>query len=163
MTASEMSAEDVVEVLRLMEENGIDIYVDGGWGVDALLGRQTRSHEDVDIAVQHKDVPALRKLLDARGYRKVPNPDAKDFNFVLSDSQGRKIDVHSYAFDKQRNHVSLAGTGMINGHPVKCISVEWAVKFHTQYEPDETDFQDVQALCARFSIPLPDLYRKFLR
>ena len=52
---------------------------------------------------------------------------------------------------------------MINGHPVKCISVEWAVKFHTQYEPDETDFQDVQALCHRFHVPLPDLYRKFPR
>jgi len=41
--------------------------------------------------------------------------------------------------------------------------VEWAVKFHTQYDPDETDFHDVQALCARFFIPLPDLYRKLLR
>lgn len=166
-----MSAEEVVDSLRLMEEAGIDVHVDGGWGVDALLGRQTRSHEDVDIAVQHKDVPALRRLLEEQGYRELPNPDAKDFNFVLSDSQGRKIDVHSYTFDDQGNHVygiaypidSLTGTGMINGHPVKCISVECAVRFHTQYEPDETDFQDVQALCARFKIPLPDLYRKFLR
>lgn len=171
LTGSEMSAEDVVEFLRLMEETGIDVHVDGGWGVDALLGRQTRSHEDVDIAVQHKDIPALRRLLEARGYRELPSPDATDFNFVLSDSLGRKIDVHSYSFDQQGNHVygiaypihSLTGTGMINGHPLKCISVEWAVKFHTQYEPDETDFQDVQALCARFDIPLPDLYRKFLR
>ena len=171
LAGSEMSAEDVVKFLRLMEEKGIGIHVDGGWGVDALLGRQTRPHEDVDIAVQHKDVPALRRLLNARGYRELPNPDAKNFNFVLSDSQGRKIDVHSYTFDQRGNHVygiaypidSLTGTGMINGHPVKCISVEWAVKFHTQYEPDETDFQDVQALCARFDILLPDLYRKFLR
>jgi lincosamide nucleotidyltransferase A/C/D/E len=170
-TASEMKAEDVVEVLRLMEENRIDVHVDGGWGVDALLGQRTRSHEDVDIAVVHKDVPALRKLLDARGYRELPSPDAKDFNFVLSDSHGRKIDVHSYTFDQQGNHVygiaypidSLTGRGVINGHPIKCISVEWAVKFHTQYEPDETDFQDVQALCKRFDIPLPDVYKKFLR
>jgi lincosamide nucleotidyltransferase A/C/D/E len=166
-----MRAEDVVEFLQLMEEHGIDVYVDGGWGVDALLGRQTRSHEDLDIAVQHKDVPALRRLLEARGYRELPSTDAKDFNFVLSDSRGRKIDVHSYTFDQQGNHVygiaypidSLTGTGTIKGHPVKCISVEWAVKFHTQYEPDETDFEDVQALCDRFDIHLPDRYGKFLR
>jgi lincosamide nucleotidyltransferase A/C/D/E len=171
MTRSEMSAEDVAEFFRLMAESGIDVHLDGGWGVDALLGWQTRSHEDLDIAVQQKDVPALRRLMNARGYRELPNPDAKDFNFVLSDSKGRKIDVHSYTFDQRGNHVygiaypidSLTGTGMINGHPVKCISVEWAVKFHTQYEPDETDFQDVQALCTRFNIPLPDLYRRFVR
>ena len=132
--------------------------------MDALLGLQTRSHEDLDIAVQHKDVPALRGLLEARGYREFPSADTKDFNFVLSDSRGRKIDVHSYTFDPQGSHVygiaypidSLTGTGMINGHPVKCISAEWAVKFHTQYEPDETDYQDVQALCARFEISQPD-------
>jgi lincosamide nucleotidyltransferase A/C/D/E len=166
-----MSSEDVVEFVRLMEENGIDVHLDGGWGVDALLGLQTRSHEDLDIARQHKDVPALHGLLEARGYRKSLSPDAKDCNFVLSDSQGRKIDVHSYAFDPQGSHVygiaypiaSLTGTGMIDGRPVKCISAEWAVKFHTQYKPDETDFQDVQALCERFDISLPDLYRKFLR
>ena len=171
LTGNEMSAEDVVEFLRLMEENGIDFHLDGGWGVDALLGVQTRSHEDLDIAVQHKDVPALRGLLEARGYRESSSPDAKDFNFVLSDSQGRKIDVHSYTFDSQGSHLygiaypitSLTGTGMINGHPVKCISAEWAVKFHTQYEPDETDFQDVQALCVRFDISLPHFYKKFLR
>ena len=171
LTVNEMSAEDVVKFLRLMEENGIEVHLDGGWGVDAVLGRQTRSHEDVDIAVQHKDVPALRRLLNARGYCELPSTDAKDFNFVLSDSHGRKIDVHSYTFDKQGNHVygigypidSLTGTGMINGHSVKCISVEWAVKFHSQYDPDETDFQDVRALCARFDIPVPDLYKKFLR
>jgi lincosamide nucleotidyltransferase A/C/D/E len=171
LTRSAMSAEDVVEVLQLMEEAGIDVYVDGGWGVDALLGRQTRPHEDVDIAVQHKDIPVLRRMLGARGYRELPSADAKDFNFVLSDSQGRRIDVHSYTFDKQGNHLygiaypidSLTGAGMINGYPVKCISAEWALQFHTQYEPDETDFRDVQALCERFNMPLPDLYRKFLR
>jgi lincosamide nucleotidyltransferase A/C/D/E len=166
-----MSAEDVIELLRLAEENDIDVYIDGGWGVDALLGRQTRPHEDVDIAVQHTDVPALRRLLEAQGYRELRSVYAKDFNFVLSDTQGRKIDVHSYIFDQQGNHVygvaypidSLTGTGMIDGYIVKCISAEWAVKFHSQYEPDETDFQDVQALCARFDISQPNLYRKFLR
>jgi len=165
-----MRAEEVVEFLQLMEEAGVEVHLDGGWGVDALLGRQTRSHEDVDIAVQHRNVPAVRRLLGARGFRELASPDARDFNFVLSDSKGRKIDVHSYTFDQQGNHVygvpypidSLTGTGMIDGEPVKCISAAWAVKFHTQYEPDETDFQDVQALCERFNILLPDLYRRFL-
>jgi lincosamide nucleotidyltransferase A/C/D/E len=36
------------------------------------------------------------------------------------------------------------------------------VKFHNQYEPDETDFKDVQALCEKFGIVLPAQYEKFL-
>jgi hypothetical protein len=29
------------------------------------------------------------------------------------------------------------------------------VKFHAQYEPDENDFKDVHAVCAKFSVPIP--------
>jgi hypothetical protein len=63
----EMTASDVIEIVRLLDQNRIDVWIDGGWGVDALLGEQTRSHRDLDIAVQHGDVPRLRALLEARG------------------------------------------------------------------------------------------------
>jgi lincosamide nucleotidyltransferase A/C/D/E len=54
-----------------LETLGIKIWIDGGWGVDALLGEQTRLHEDLDIALQQKDVPKLCELLEADGYREV--------------------------------------------------------------------------------------------
>ena len=63
-----MSAEDVVEVVRLLEGLGIDVWLDGGWGVDALLGTQTRPHDDLDLVVQLEDVPKLRAALLDRGY-----------------------------------------------------------------------------------------------
>jgi hypothetical protein len=44
----------VLEIIQLFELHRIDLHIDGGWGVDALLGRQTRTHADLDIAVQHK-------------------------------------------------------------------------------------------------------------
>ena len=53
---------------------------------------------------------------------------------------------------------SLTGTGSIDGYLVKCISAEWVVQFHTQYEPDENDFKDVHAVCAKFNIPMPATY-----
>ncbi len=71
----EMSADAVVQLLQLFEQHGIEVVVDGGWGVDALLGEQTRFHADVDIALEHKDVPKLRALLEARGYKDVPRDD----------------------------------------------------------------------------------------
>jgi lincosamide nucleotidyltransferase A/C/D/E len=44
----EMTAQDAIEIVQLFEQNAIEVYVDGGWGVDALLGKQTRTHADLD-------------------------------------------------------------------------------------------------------------------
>ncbi|MGH2481626.1 MAG: nucleotidyltransferase domain-containing protein [Ktedonobacteraceae bacterium] len=58
-----MSADIVVHLLQLFKQHGISVVIDGGWGVDALLGTQTRVHADLDIALEHKDVPMARSRL----------------------------------------------------------------------------------------------------
>jgi lincosamide nucleotidyltransferase A/C/D/E len=148
--------------------DNILVYVDGGWGIDALLGKQTRLHGDLDIAIQHKDVHKLRELLKARGYNEVKRTDTKDYNFVLSDSDGHEIDVHSYTFDSYGKNIygiaypaaSLTGKGMIGGNPVNCIALEWVIKFHENYEPDEVDLKDIKALCDKFGVNPPKNYGK---
>jgi lincosamide nucleotidyltransferase A/C/D/E len=165
----EMKAEDVIDFLELCAENDIEIIIDGGWGVDALLGKQTRLHGDLDIALQHKYVLLLRQLLQAKGYKDIPGDDTKEFNFVMGDNRGHEIDFHSYTFDNQGNNIfgikypreSLTGIGKINGYSVKCISPEWMVKFHMGYKFDEDDYRDVLALCQHFNIPMPSDYEKF--
>jgi lincosamide nucleotidyltransferase A/C/D/E len=165
----EMTAADVVEVVRLLEQNHIEVHVDGGWGVDALLGEQTRPHADLDIAIPHKDVAQVRALLEARGYRDVPCDGTWECNFVLGDDHGRRIDIHSYTFDAAGNHVygvaypkdSLTGSGTINGQRVQCIAPEWMVKFHTGYNVDANDYYDVRALCRRFGLEMPADYARF--
>ncbi|MCK6627387.1 MAG: nucleotidyltransferase family protein [Anaerolineae bacterium] len=165
----EMTASDVVEIIRLFNQHQINFYLDGGWGVDALLGEQTRPHADLDIAVQHKDVARIRALLEARAYQDVPRDDTRECNFILGDDQGRQIDIHSYTFDAAGNLVfgipypfdSLTGTGSVKGHQVKCISPEWLVKFHTGYQLDENDYHDVKLLCQRFGLEMPAEYAEF--
>ena len=49
-----MRSEDVVELYRVLHQSGIAIWIDGGWAVDAVVGRQTRSHYDLDIAIEAK-------------------------------------------------------------------------------------------------------------
>ena len=164
-----MKGYDVASLIGLLEENGLEVYVDGGWAVDALLGEQTREHSDLDIALPHKQVSLLREVLSNRGYREQPRNDSWECNFVLDDDQGREIDVHSYTLDDDGDYVSgvaysrkhFTGTGLIDGYPVRCISPEWLVKFHSGYELDENDYRDVKALCDRFGIALPDEYRRF--
>ncbi len=154
----EMTADDVIEFVKLLEDNDIDVCLDGGWGVDALLGKQTRLHTDLDIAVEHKDVPKIRALLEARGYKDDPRDDTRECNFVLGDDDGHLIDIHSFTFDPAGNLIfgveypfdSLKGTGSINGFSVKCITPEWMVKFHSGYKLDEGDYYDVRLLCEKF-------------
>jgi lincosamide nucleotidyltransferase A/C/D/E len=166
---TEMSEDAAVQLLQLFEQNDIDVVVDGGWGVDALLGKQTRPHNDLDIALQHKDVPRLRELLAVRGYKEVPRDDSWECNFVMGDDQGHEVDIHSYTHDADGKLIfgvaylpeSLTGAGSIQGYPVKCIPPEWMVKFHVGYELDEDDYHDVSVLCERFGIALPAEYRRF--
>jgi len=169
MREQEMTAEETVEIIRLFEQNGIEVYVDGGWGVDALLGHQTRKHDDLDIAMPHGFVPKLRELLEARGYVDVPRDDTRDCNFVLGDDKGHLVDVHTYTFDENDKNIfgvayeprHLTGTGIINGYPVKCIPPDIMVEFHTGYAVDENDYHDAKALCERFGIAIPKEYERF--
>jgi hypothetical protein len=41
---------EVVDVLERLDRAGVPVWLDGGWGVDALVGRQTRPHRDLDLA-----------------------------------------------------------------------------------------------------------------
>lgn len=94
-----MEETDVVELYELFRSHGLDVVVDGGWGVDALLGNQSRPHSDLDIALPHEQVPLLRRLLADRVYVPVDRPDTTRWNFVLGDTAGRQVDVHSFTFE----------------------------------------------------------------
>ena len=169
-----MISADVVELYAALRNLGVHIWIDGGWGVDALLGEQTRSHSDLDIAIEQKDVPMLRQLLEGRGYREIKLEIARPWNFALGDAAGREIDVHVIVLDEKGDGLygpvekgemypaaSLTGSGKIEGQTVRCISAEWMVKFHSGYPLKEKDFRDVSALCAKFGIELPAAYEQF--
>lgn len=166
-----MDAEHAIELIKLLKQHGLEVYVDGGWAVDALLGHQTRAHLDLDIAIRHKQVPRLRELLAAKGYQERNRDDTRECNFVLRDGGGHELDVHSYELDDAGNNIygveyrreHLQGRGVIHGCAVACISPEWLVRFHSGYELDENDYRDVKALCERFGFALPEEYRKFVK
>jgi lincosamide nucleotidyltransferase A/C/D/E len=164
-----MTAQDVANLIALLEQNGLEVYIDGGWAVDAVLGEQTRPHDDLDIALPHTQVPCLRALLTTRGFREQHRNDSWECNFVLADEAGCRLDVHSYTLDAAGLNAGgvaysseqLTGHGVIGGYSVRCVSPEWLVKFHTGYELDFKDWHDVRLLCERFQITVPDEYSKF--
>lgn len=162
-----MNAEEVVKLCKLFQKNKIKIWIDGGWGIDALLSKQTRPHNDLDIAVRHKNVSKITRLLQAEGYQEIKDPNKKDYNFVLRNGRGYKIDIHSFEFDKMGNNIyginypkqSLTGKGIISGQIINCIAPEYVVQFHGNYEPKKKDLQDLKALCKKFNLELPENYK----
>lgn len=170
----EMKAEDVIWMVETLEGAGIDVWIHGGWGVDALLGEQTRPHSDVDINVQLADVPRMLELLAADGFGVVHGE--LHSNFVIKDATGRSIDVHPVRFDENGDGIyrmenghdwafpaaGFAGRGAIAGRPVRCLTPEVEMLCHAEgYEPDEDDFRDMYALNQKFGVELPPHYRKW--
>jgi len=167
-----MKSSDVIKIYRVLTANNIEVWLDGGWGVDALLNKQTREHGDVDIVIQQKNVWKLRNLLGDKGYKEIKRDDSSDWNFVLGNGQFL-VDVHVVTFDEGENGIygpkergvfypaySFKGTGKIEGIPVKCLTAEYQVESHTGYEIDENDVSDVLALCEKFGINPPKGYLK---
>ena len=167
MPDARMTAARVVAILRRLDEAGIEAWLDGGWGVDALLAAQTRAHDDVDLVVRVDDVAGMREVLAMDGFRLIRG--VPDSNFVLGDPIGREIDVHPVRLDAQGNGVyrmesgedwiypasGFAGRGSVAGRSVKCLTAEVQMLNHAGgYVPDEDDFRDMRLLNARFGTPL---------
>ncbi len=167
-----MNASDVIELIDWLEQHGIEVWLNGGWGVDALLGHQTRPHADLDITISAKDRETYTTAMQALGFS--TNRIDNDFNWVLVDARGRLVDVHLVDFsetvvnDVGKNIYgpaglafevgSLEGRGTIAGKAVKCETAEFQIEGHTTYTPDATDYQDVLALCQAFGLEMPGLF-----
>jgi lincosamide nucleotidyltransferase A/C/D/E len=163
-----MNAADVLGFLDLVEDHGVRVWLDGGWAVDACLGRQTRKHADLDIVIEEANLDVIADKLRAQGYGPARRNDPTPWNFALGDMAGHEVDFHVVVLDEKGDGVygppengdvypaeALAGFGSIRGRAVACIAPEWLVRFHSGYELDDDDRADVAALCAKFGIPPP--------
>ena len=163
-----MTANAVAEVLAMLDKASVQVWLDGGWGVDALLGEQTRDHNDLDIILSSKDVPSLQEALISIGFKtKIAGTAA---NFILADEHGREIDVHPIEFDQRGYGVfklsdgrrwpfppaAFAGVGRVGECRVRCLSADAQVTCHAQgYAPRERDLRDMERLQERFGVVLP--------
>lgn len=113
----------------------------GGWGIDALAGTQSRTHRDLDLIVEHRDIePALAVLLEL-GYAEWnrhsrPEPigdwEAAGDNIVVRDENLRVVDVHDIAFRSSGQHFT---SGTIGGLRVNCLTAEQQIRAGEGYHP----------------------------
>jgi len=161
-----VTAGDVLELLDRLDAAGIEWWVHGGWGVDALLGYETRMHDDLDLAVPAETIGRLGEVF--REFRHV-NQDELPAFYVLEDPGGRTLDFHPLDFDHDGNgrrpqpsdppalwpRAALEGRGVIAGREVRCTSPEFQLESHLYDGYDDLDWAAAVALCERFDLPLP--------
>lgn len=64
-----MSAEQMIKVLMTLRQANVTAWIDGRWGVDALLGEQMREHDDLGLVVDNAaTASAIRGLLENEGF-----------------------------------------------------------------------------------------------
>lgn len=174
-----MSAETLIKIHDDLKNLGVEMILDGGWGVDALLGKQTREHRDVDFFIDQKDLEMVKKYFADQGYKPSETEPATAWHFLL-ESNEYAVDIHVLDIDgkgrgwygpKENNAIfeadSLSGVGSINGvefrsltpeYRVKCLTKAFGVITRTGYTLKDTDYEDIAKLCKQFNIEIPEEY-----
>ena len=163
------AAADVLAILDLLARAGAPAVVAGGWGIDALIGRQTREHADLDVAIDGKREAEAMAALDEAGFSITTN--WRPVRVVLTHPDGAEVDLHPlrYRPDGSAVQAGLDGvqyeyptdgftTGVICGREIACVAAEAQVRFHTGYPPSETDLADMAALAAATGVILPESF-----
>ncbi len=143
--------------MAAFEQRGLRACIGGGWGVDALVGRQTRVHADLDLAVDAGRLADVLGLLRGRGF--APAVDWLPVRVELSHADGRRVDVHPVDFTPDGGGVQagLDGAvfvypadgfahGVVGGRRVECLSARLQLAFHEGYPSRDVDRHDVRLL-----------------
>ncbi|MGG7078599.1 nucleotidyltransferase domain-containing protein [Clostridium sardiniense] len=150
-----VTQEDLLKVLNLIDNTGISYWLDGGWGVDVLVGKQTREHRDVDINFDSKYTEKLLQILKENGYEIVT--DWSPVRIELYHPHLGYIDIHPFILNdngtaKQADleggwyefEADFFGNAIFNGRIIPCISAKGQKIFHTGYELREVDKHDIR-------------------
>jgi lincosamide nucleotidyltransferase A/C/D/E len=163
-----MDAASLVQIVDRLEDAGVRVWLDGGWGVDALLEDQIREHDDLDLVAELGDSDRIIELLQGLGYEVVTGGAPKSFAMV--NRVGQQIDVHPVMFNAEGGGVyqmddgrewvypaeGFSGRGTVEGRPVRCLTPEVQVLVHAGYELGDKDYLELRLLRERFGVELPD-------
>jgi lincosamide nucleotidyltransferase A/C/D/E len=145
----EMPVEVVVDVLDKLEQAGVPVWLAGGWGVDALLGEQTRPHRDLDLVFDADSDGERRAIvaLEALGFQVMGREPVRTHwwseRIALSDDRGHVVDLHPVSGSEfttalQAHSKTPFVTGKVAGRPVACFSQSVQLRLHEGYD-DATD------------------------
>jgi len=109
-----ITEKDAIDLIMLAEELEINVFIDGGWGVDALLGEQTREHQDIDLFVEERQAVRFIYALHQQGFKERTETYSTPQHIVFADADGRTVDLHLFTYTSERKIV-FEGTGQPAG------------------------------------------------
>lgn len=147
----------VLAVLTELDTAGVRHWVGGGWGVDVLVGRQTRDHRDLDLNIDAADEQRALAALGRLGF--VVETDQRPARVELAAPGALWVDLHPVEFDEHgngRQHdldggwfeypVGVFTSAVIDGHRIPCLTVAKQLAFHSFYPPRPIDLHDIALL-----------------
>ncbi|MFN8192014.1 MAG: lincomycin resistance protein LmrB [Nocardioidaceae bacterium] len=148
---------DVRSVMDALTERGVTFWVAGGWGIAALVGRQTREHRDLDLLVDAADLDACLAVLADAGY--LPDTDELPVRIELAAGAGRRVDIHPVVLDDAGHGVQAGPAGSSYDYPaqaftlghirdrdVPCLTAAHQRLVHDGYPHREQDRHDLAQL-----------------
>jgi lincosamide nucleotidyltransferase A/C/D/E len=152
-----MTLDQMLAVLDTVGSVGCRFWIEGGWGVDALAGRQTRLHRDVDVDIDGIFEDQVLMALEEMGY--AIESDWRPNRVELAAPGKGWVDVHPLVIDDEGNarQAALGGgwhefprsffvVGRLGDASVPCFSIEAQRLFHSGYELREVDQHDLAVL-----------------
>lgn len=166
-----MSVESATRILRALNTAGVNFSVGGGWAIDALVGRETRPHADLDLWVPAEHLePLIPVAVDLGVDRLLPWGGDRPWVFVLHDGEDVRVDLHLYedlgdgwlhygsvlaGYRLERS--DLQGRGTIGDVRVPCETPECALRHKSGHVPRDIDKEDIALLYREFDLqPLPN-------
>ncbi|EIV0112638.1 lincosamide nucleotidyltransferase Lnu(E) [Enterococcus lactis] len=144
-------------ILDLLKDLQITYWLDGGWGVDVLTGKQQREHRDIDIDFDSQHTDKLVKKLKEIGYITVV--DWMPSRMELKHEEYGYLDIHPLDLKKDGTATQADPKGGFylfekdwftttnyKNRKIPCISKEAQLLFHSGYELTEKDQFDIKNL-----------------
>ena len=170
-----MKTDDVLTVLSALEAQDVPFAVAGGWGVDALLERQTRAHDDLDIVIDDYEHEVERAIgvLGAMGFHLVATHERRAWMpklSILHHDAGQRVELVSLNWqilarefgppgavsaDRESFEQRVFSRGLIGRRWVRCLSAEVQLLYHSSFELGPTLELDVKRLRDELGASLP--------
>jgi lincosamide nucleotidyltransferase A/C/D/E len=157
LSVQSTSLAEVTTILRALDEAGCRYWLEGGWGVDALVGHQTRPHRDLDIDLDAAHEAQALTALHGLGY--VIETDWRPNRVELAAPERGWVDLHPLQVEKDGSarQAALDGgfhtfppswftVGRLAGLPVPCVTCEAQIAFRRGYELRPADHHDLMVL-----------------
>ena len=152
-----MPPSEAERFLVCLVNSKLNFWLDGGWGVDALVGKQTRQHKDLDICISIADQLQAKASLEEIGYS--ISKDESPTRLIMTDENNQRIDIHLLSFDEKGNGIQkysggfhkypakdLKCVGRISSLAVNCLSPQLQTEFRKIYTPNEKSLHDSSQL-----------------